>query len=133
VHGYVRLKYPTFEAIVEFNKTECKRTGEEHVLEDRVRLRRILRDVKGVGKGIPLEEAIIKKAAYLLFSITSTQPFHEGNKRTAYVTAKAFLKFNGFEMEAPKAELFDILEGIIFTRVTLNRVEEWLMGRVIRR
>ena len=127
------LRYPSFEAAIEFNKRETEESGEEYLLEDPERLGKILNDVRRIGKGLPLREGIVKKAAFLLFSITSAQPFHEANKRTAYVTTKAFLTANGFRIEAPKAEIFEILEGVIFTRVSLNGVEEWLKTKVIRK
>lgn len=74
---------------------------------------------------------MIKKASLLLFRITSVQPFHEGNKRTAYVTTKAFLDDNGFSIRATRNEIFDIPEGIVFGRVHLNHVEQWLKDRLI--
>ena len=71
------LRYPSFEAAIEFNKRETEESGEEYLLEDPARLRKILNDVRQIGKGLPLQEGIVKKAAFLLFSITSAQPFHE--------------------------------------------------------
>lgn len=126
----MQFKYPTFEAIVEFNRQEVTSSSEQYELEDENRLRKILEDVKR-EEGLSTKEALTKKASFLLFRITSVQPFHEGNKRTAYVTAKAFLNDNGFSVRATKKEVFNILEGIVFGRVNLNHVEMWLKDRLI--
>jgi death-on-curing protein len=83
------------------------------------------------GEDLSTKDALIKKASFLLFRITSVQPFHEGNKRTAYVTTKAFLNVNGFSIYVLKEEIFEILEGIVFGRIDLNHVEEWLKNRLI--
>ena len=127
----MQFKYPTFEAIVEFNKQEVTGSSEQYKLEDENRLRKILEDVKREGEGLPTKLALIKKASFLLFRITSVQPFHEGNKRTAYVTTKAFLNANGFSIRVSKEEIFEILEGIVFGRINLNDVEKWLKDRLI--
>jgi len=128
----MQFKYPTFEAIVEFNRQEVTSSSEQYELEDENRLRKILEDVKREGESLPTKEALIKKASFLLFRITSVQPFHEGNKRTAYVTTKAFLNANGFSIHVSKKEVFEILEGIVFGRIHLNHVEEWLKDRLIK-
>ncbi len=127
----MQFKYPTIEAIAEFNKQEVTGSSEQYKLEDENRLRKILEDVKMEGKGLPTKLALIKKASFLLFRITSVQPFHEGNKRTAYVTTKAFLNANGFSIRVSKEEIFEILEGIVFGRINLNDVEKWLKERLI--
>lgn len=128
----MEFTYPTFEAIVEFNKHEVSSSSEEYKLEDENRLRKILEGVRQQGEDLPTKEALIKKASFLLFRITSVQPFHEGNKRTAYVTTKAFLNANGFSIHVSKEEVFEILEGIVFGRIHLNHVEEWLKDRLIK-
>lgn len=127
----MQFKYPTFEAIVEFNRQEVTSSSEQYKLEDENRLRKILEDVKKQGEELSIKEALIKKASFLLFRITSVQPFHEGNKRTAYVTTKAFLNANGFSIRVSKEEVFEILEGIVFGRINLNHVEQWLKDRLI--
>ncbi|MFY3741770.1 MAG: death-on-curing protein [Candidatus Nitrosomirales archaeon] len=125
------FKYPTFEAIVAFNEREVIGSSEEYRLEDEKRLRKILDDVKEYGEGLSTKDALMKKASLLIFRITLVQPFHEGNKRTAYVSAKAFLNDNGFSILAPKEEVFEILEGVVFGRIDLNHVETWLKNRLI--
>ncbi|MBI5133666.1 MAG: type II toxin-antitoxin system death-on-curing family toxin [Thaumarchaeota archaeon] len=127
----MEFKYPTFEAIVEFNRQEVTSSSEQYKLEDENRLRKILEDVKKQGEELSIKEALIKKTSFLIFRMTSVQPFHEGNKRTAYVTTKVFLNANGFSIRVSKEEVFEILEGIVFGRINLNHVEQWLKDRLI--
>jgi len=44
------------------------------------------------------EEALIAKAAYILFNIVISHPFIDGNKRTAYGAANIFLRVNGYRI-----------------------------------
>lgn len=127
----MQFKYPTFEAIVEFNRQEVTRSSEEYRLEDETRLRKILEDVREHGEDLSTKDALIKKASFMLFRIALVQPFHEGNKRTAYVSTKAFLNANGFSIRVSKEEVFDMLEGIIFARINLNHVETLLTKRIV--
>lgn len=127
----MQFKYPTVEAIAEFNREEVSRNAEQYALEDETRLRKILQDVRKEGEGLPAKDALIKKASLLIFRITMVQPFHEANKRTAYVSTKAFLNANGFSIRTPKEEVFDLLEGIVFGRIDLNQVEAWVTKRIV--
>jgi len=128
----MKFKYPTFDSIVEFNKQEVTRSSEEFRVEDEARLRNILEDVRNQGEHLPAQDALIKKASFMLFRITLVQPFYEGNKRTAYVAAKAFLNANGYSFKVLKDEIFEILEGIVFGRISLNHVETWIKERLIK-
>ena len=50
---------------------------------------------------------IALQAAGLAHGIAETQPFIEGNKRTALAALLTFLAVNGFEVIAPQAERAD--------------------------
>lgn len=43
-------------------------------------------------------DALAAKAAYLLFNITTSHPFIDGNKRTAFGAADIFLRLNGYRI-----------------------------------
>lgn len=70
------------------------------------------------------EENIIQKATYLMASISWLQPFVGGNKRTSYVSAKDFLRDNGYSFtintEKDRDELITLLYKIQETRSELD-------------
>lgn len=45
-------------------------------------------------------------AASYAFGIAKNHPFLDGNKRTALVVSVAFLNLNGFDFEAPAADMY---------------------------
>ena len=81
---------------------------------------------------------IIKKAAHLLGGITWQQPFSNGNKSTALVATKYFLRKNGFDLRLltpqEEDELIDLLTRTIFKfeddSTIITEVEEYLLRKV---
>ena len=51
-------------------------------------------------------------AAAYLFGIARNHPFSDGNKRTAFVAAYAFLRLNGFVIEASQAEIIEFVLAV---------------------
>jgi death-on-curing family protein len=65
------------------------------------------------------EEALVAKAAYILFNIIATHPFIDGNKRTAFGTADAFLRLNGYSI------MIDAADGVKFiVKIAAGDIEE---------
>ncbi|MGO9957962.1 MAG: type II toxin-antitoxin system death-on-curing family toxin [Solirubrobacteraceae bacterium] len=54
---------------------------------------------------------LARQAAVLAHGIAETQPFIDGNKRTALVAMLTFLELNGFAVEASDPELADWILG----------------------
>jgi death-on-curing protein len=55
--------------------------------------------------GDPRPDLCVLAASYA-FAITKSHPFIDGNKRTAHVVYRLFLKWNGLAMNTPKEELY---------------------------
>lgn len=53
------FRYPTFEAVVEFNRQEVIGSSEEYRLEDEKSLRKILDDIKENGEVFEILEGIV--------------------------------------------------------------------------
>ncbi|HEY4344845.1 MAG TPA: type II toxin-antitoxin system death-on-curing family toxin [Parvibaculum sp.] len=53
------------------------------------------------------EPDLFTLAASYAYGIATNQPFVDGNKRTAYVTALTFLRLNGFRVEASQTDKYD--------------------------
>lgn len=57
--------------------------------------------------------------------------FHNGNKRTALLSALVFLSLNGYSLEADNAEeLYDISMDLANKRMTQESLEEYLLKKV---
>jgi death-on-curing protein len=76
------------------------------------------------------EEAdLIRQAATLLWGLVENHPFHDGNKRTAWVTAEAFLQANAHQVTATDDQIFPIVVGIA-QGMPLDAAESWLREHV---
>jgi death-on-curing protein len=55
---------------------------------------------------------LFQKAAALLDGLVNNHPFHNGNKRTAWVATKAFLKLNGYHLKMTTEEGIDLMLNV---------------------
>ncbi|CAQ02727.1 type II toxin-antitoxin system death-on-curing family toxin [Clavibacter sepedonicus] len=83
------------------------------------------RAFNGFG-GVDPFPSVFDKAAALMHGLATTQYFHDGNKRTAFLSAVAFLELNGVVLgavEPVEAEVFTlaVAAGVVET----SRVAEW--------
>jgi death-on-curing protein len=64
-------------------------------------------------------------AAYIM-GIARNHPFADGNKRTAYVTAKLFLRLNGYQFKPRKDHAVIILESVAGGRFPEPQLADWI-------
>lgn len=62
--------------------------------------------------GVYLHATLFAKAAAYAFSIAQNQPFVDGNKRAALLSAMTFLAINGVEIADPDQRLYDAMIAI---------------------
>jgi death on curing protein len=77
--------------------------------------------------------SVFDLAAAYAFAIIRNHPFVDGNKRTGFVVASAFLILNGWNITAPEAEAYSAIMAL--TEGTLNESEfsKWLRDHSRRR
>lgn len=88
----------TVALVSAYNEVLCADTGENHALLDGAGLAAALeRPWSGYGdfEAFP---SMFDKAAALLHGMAARQVFENGNKRTAWAAAVAFLDFNGIDL-----------------------------------
>lgn len=100
------IRYPSAEQVTRLYERIIKATGGEHGYLSRSNLDYLLDTVKDVGERLPRKQAIVKKAAFLLYNIVVIHPFLNGNKRTAHELAKLFLAANGYTIKEGSAEAY---------------------------
>lgn len=99
------VHYPNYEAVIEAHKRIVKESGGTAGILSVSNLHYILDTVQDIGKGLEFDK-LISKAAYILYNIITLHPFVDGNKRTAFEIAKAFLQLNGQHFEVEEDEAF---------------------------
>lgn len=117
----------SFEQIVEFNQVLCADTGEQSVLRDPEGLdAAVERPWSGFGD-IEHFPTLYDKAAALLHAIASRQVFENGNKRTAWAAAVAFLDVNGIDIgkvETVQSDMF-VRAAALDHSLEIADIAEW--------
>ena len=126
------LRHLDFDSLILINKEVVSLTNERHEYtdEDGRKIRSMLNDIEKLKVNEDLQEAILDKAAFLIFRIASGQYFHEGNKRTAIVAGVSFLRMNGFAANVEDANLVAVVDRAGISTATLNDVKAVLRNLI---
>ena len=65
-------------------------------------------------------------AAAYGFSLARNHPFHDGNKRIAFVTMGVFLGLNGCKIEAPEAEVVTMMLALASGSLSEDELAVWI-------
>ncbi len=126
-------RYPSVEQVSELYDLMIKASGGERGFVSRSNLDYLLDAVKDIGDRLPKRQAIVKKAAFLLYNLVVIHPFLNGNKRIAFGLADAFLETNGYELASEAKEAYEFLIGIASSKVSEVEVEEWIANHLSER
>ena len=87
------------------------------------------RPVNKFGYG---EEDLCTLAASYAFGIARNHPFADGNKRTAWVMARLFLKLNGVEIRFDKADAIRAMLALAGGDLPEEELADWFRARILR-
>ena len=68
-------------------------------------------------------------AAVYGHGLAASHPFHDGNKRIAFVTMAVFLELNGVELAATEAEVVTVMLALAAGELDENGLAKWLRSR----
>ena len=74
----------------------------------------------------------IEEAAILLETIAKEHPFVDGNKRTAFASAEATLRLNGYHMAVEDEDAIQFLLKVAQGELTRKEVANWIKHRLKR-
>jgi death-on-curing protein len=69
------------------------------------------------------------KAAVYMESFAIHQLFCDGNKRTAFMTAKAFLMLNGYTLSVTDDELYEMTIAVANKNIELEILSTWIENK----
>ena len=121
------IRYPSAEQVSKLHDLTIRVSGGERGYVSRSNLEYLLDAVKDIGERLPKKQAMVKKAAFLLYNIVVIHPFLNGNKRTAFGLVGAFLEANGYELVPESNEAYEFLLGVASGRVSETEVEGWVV------
>jgi death-on-curing protein len=68
-------------------------------------------------------------AACYAFHLAGNHPFIDGNKRTAYVCMRLFLKLNGMDLSAGQQEKIRIMMDLSAGRLSFDEFAAWVVSK----
>ena len=78
------------------------------------------------------KSSIDELAACYAYHLTKNHPFIDGNKRTAWVCMRLFLKLNGLDVEADRQEKVRTMLDLSAGRIGLEEVKAWITSKTRR-
>jgi death on curing protein len=72
------------------------------------------------------DSSIAELASAYVFGIAKNHPFVDGDRRTAFMVAYAFLGINGWDFEAPEPEAVAAVEGVAAGRISEREFAVWI-------
>lgn len=74
---------------------------------------------------------LFELAAAYLFGIVTAYPYSDGNKRTGFLAAFAFLYSNRWHLQAPEAEAYELVMGVAAGDIIEEGITRWLTDRSV--
>lgn len=115
----------TIEAVIRSN-ARITEVAASSCLLDRGKLESALARPFHTFGGAPLHPTIAERAAALLEGIALAHAFHDGNKRTAWLSCVVFLDINGLKVCADKISAAQLVVDLVEHKVGVQEVAQWL-------
>lgn len=71
-------------------------------------------------------------AAAYAFGLSKAHPFHDGNKRVAFLAAMIFLGLNGKDLDATEAEVVQVMTALAAGSLGESALATWMRERLVR-
>jgi death-on-curing protein len=81
--------------------------------------------------GLPKEATPWDQAALTLHTIAALHPFHDGNKRTAFIVAHLILQLSGWEVVVDNDEIAEFVLLVAVKRQSKMQIVKWMMDYAV--
>ena len=106
------IRFLTLSEVILVLQDQIKRYGGTYGVRDLSLLSSALAMPVARFEGKYLHTDVFEQAAAYAFHICQNHPFVDGNKRTALASALVFLDLNGYEVEDPDKDLYELMMGV---------------------
>jgi death on curing protein len=120
------MEYLTAKDILFIHSAIIDETGGSHGVRDMHFLESLEAQPQQAVFGKELYPSIFLKAAVYIFTIVTTHPFVDGNKRTGMTTGIVFLGNNNIDFNAQEGEIEHFAVSIVEQRLSREAIAEWL-------
>lgn len=105
-------EFLTTEDVIDLHEMQLKQYGGREGIRDLGLLDSAVMTAQATFGGAFVHSDVFEMAAAYAFHIAENQPFVDGNKRAALVSALVFLEINGIEILDPKGLLYQAMIDI---------------------
>jgi death-on-curing protein len=124
------VRYLSVQEVLRFHLIVTERSGGAAGIRDPAALESALAQPKMTFGGTDLYPSIGEKAAALCFFLVQNHPFVDGNKRTGHAAMDGFLRFNGFQIEAPVGEQEVLVLALAAGEVQIEACTDWVKAHL---
>jgi len=127
-----KVVYLLAEDLLNIHSVLINETGGSHGVRDRHTLLTLEGLPQQTAFGKELYPSLFTKAALYVRNIIFSHPFVNGNKRTAFGSADAFLQLNGYQITVKDGGVEQFALSILEKHSDLEVIAEWLRANSTR-
>lgn len=127
------VSFLSVEHVVAIHDTLIEEFGGSFGLRDGGLLESAAMQPQQAFGGEDLYPTLFDKAAAYAFFISENQPFIDGNKRTAASVAGVFLDINGYELNCPSGQVYDVMMKLANKTLTRDQLAEWFRKKSVKK
>jgi len=106
------VRFPSVDTVMEIHARDINQFGGMQGIRAPELLESAIESTRATFGGEDLYPTVFDKAAALAVHISESQPFFDGNKRTALDSALTLLGLNGYDIRPQSMELFNAIVGV---------------------
>ena len=122
-----------FDEVIEMHRRLIELFGGSPELRDAGLLQSALAMPASTFAGNYLHPTLAEMGAAYLFHIACNHPFVDGNKRTAWVAARLFLRRNGRKLAFDEGEAVAFMRALAAGELSEEELAAWFRGRIAGR
>jgi death-on-curing protein len=120
----MKIRYLSYNEVLDIYREQIKKFGGFGAVRDNNALLSVIANPQREFAGKELYPTVAVKAAIVVYSLIKNYPFIDGNKRTAFIWGRIFLRLNGYDVKT-LSRYHEIIVKIAKGEVTQEDVFEW--------
>ncbi|MFA4887973.1 MAG: type II toxin-antitoxin system death-on-curing family toxin [Candidatus Omnitrophota bacterium] len=120
----MKIRYLGYNEVLDIYREQINKFGGFGAVRDNNALLSVIVNPQREFAGRELYPTIASKAAIVVYSLIKNHPFVDGNKRTAFIWGRTFLRLNGYDVGALQ-KYYEIIVKIAKDEVKQEDVFEW--------
>ncbi len=120
----MKIRYLGYNEVLDIYREQIAKFGGFGAVRDNNALLSAIANPQRQFAGRDLYPTMASKAAIVVYSLIKNHPFVDGNKRTAFIWGRTFLRLNGYDVESVQ-KYYEIVVKISKDEVTQEDVFDW--------